>query len=145
MRRPGRVTALAVLCVALAATWGCGSGNAPSPSSSTGLRHLINLNGFALHAGQTYRVTFTVDAPQLRILAFVRGGGPAPGDDPELRCRLEKVGGSAATSVPLQEREHAGGRYWTYAAETTTPLTAGTYRITLSGDGRLQPFGVTQL
>ena len=146
MRRPLSVlVSTAMLLVLALSVTSCGSVKAQTSSASVPIRHLVSLNGFELRPGQTYRVTFAVDASTLRIIAFVRGKGPAPGADPGLRCQLDKVTATALTPVPLEARERTGETYWTYAAQTTSPLTAGIYRLTLTGDGRLQPFSAAQL
>ena len=81
----------------------------------------------------------------LRVIAYVRGRGPAPGADPSLTCQLEKVDGSRLVPVGLKAREHPAARYWIYAAQAAAPLAAGTYRLTMTGDGILRPFSAAQL
>ena len=141
-----RLVVAALIIAALSAIVGCGSPAPAAVSSPAALRHLVNVNGFTLDPGQTYRVTFDVDAPQLRILGMVRGREASSGADPVLSCRLDKVsGGSGRTPVTLRARFHPGGSTWIYVAETTAPLQPGSYQLVLSGDCRLLAFGAAQL
>ena len=136
------VTTLAAL---VAAGSGCGS-SAAQPSSSPGdLRQLFNLTGFDLRSGHPCRVSFAVDAPKLRIIGYIRGRGTAPGADPSLTCRLERVDGSHLVPVGLKAREHAAGAFSNLRRRGRGPLPPGTYRLTLTGDGTLRPFGAEQL
>ena len=117
------VTTLAAL---VAAGSGCGSSAAQPSSSPGGLRQLFNLTGFDLRSGHPCRVSFASrSAPKLRIIGYIRGRGPAPGADPALTCRLERVDGSHLVPVGLKAREHAAGEFWIYAAEATGPLPPG--------------------
>jgi len=134
----------ALLGVALFATVGCGSDKAEASSSSASPRQLFTLDGFELRPGHPYRVSFDVDAPSLRIHAYVRGGGSGPAADPSLDCQLEILSGSRLVSVPLKAHARADGRNWLYAARTTGTLKAGSYRLTLTGNGSLHPFSVWQ-
>jgi len=135
---------LAALAALVVGSSGCGSSDAQASASPVS-RQLFSLVGFDLRPGHSYRVSFVVDAPTLRIVAYVRGRGSVPGADPRLKCRLEKVDGSSLVPVGLKASERAGGQFWIYAAQATAPLTAGTYRLTLSGDGIVRPFSAAQL
>jgi hypothetical protein len=135
----------AALAALTAVGSGCGSSGAQASASPGASRQLFSLVGFDLRSGHPCRVSFTVDAPTLRIVAYVRGRGPAPGADPVLTCRLEKVDGSRLVPVGLKAHEQASGQYWIYAAQATGPLAVGTYRLTMTGDGIVRPFSAAQL
>jgi hypothetical protein len=145
MRRIACTLLVVVALAALAgAGSGCASGAAQAGASPATTRHLFTLIGFDLRAGHPYRVSFTVDAPKLRIIASVAGRGPAPGADPALAMQLERVDGSRLETVGLKAGGHAASRYWLYTAEATG-LSPGLYRLTLTGDGTLRSFGAAQL
>jgi hypothetical protein len=146
MRRLVRALILAAALAVLAmGASGCGSSGSKAASRPEKPRHLFSLVGFDLKPGHPSRVSFALDGSTLLIVAYVRGRGPAPGVDPEPTCRLERVDGSRLVPVELDEDEQVGARYWIYTAQATSPLTAGTYRLTLTGDGVLHPFSATQL
>jgi len=146
MRRlVGALAAGSLLLTLLVVATGCGS-SAAKPSPSPGApRQLVSLNGFVLRAGQSYRVTFSVDAPKLHLVADVKGLGPGAGANPSLHCLLSRVGASGVTPVPLAMGGHALQTFWVYVGRSDAPLTPGTYRLTLTGEGRLQPLFVGQL
>ena len=134
-----------LLVILLVVATACGSSAAQPSPSPRAPRQLVSLNGFVLGAGQSYRVTFAVDAPTLRLVAYVKGPGPGAGRNPSLHCLLSRVGASGVTPVPMAVGGHAGKAYWLYAGQSDAPLQPGTYRLTITGDGRLQPLFVGQL
>lgn len=143
---------MALSCMLATVAAGCGGDHATSSRTTTSARLVVLFKGVTLSPSgdAPCEVTFPVSAAKLRMLAEVRGNAPPHGTAPSLDCVLYKLPGASSQGPEAAVLMGAGGHavkgaLWVYHIQTLTQLTPGTYRLSLSGWGRVTYFAVAQL
>ena len=143
---------MALSCTLVTVAVGCGGDHAKSSRTTTSAELVVLFKGVTLSplGDAPYEVTFPVSAAKLRMLAEVRGNTPPHGIAPSLHCVLYKLPGESSHGPEVPVLTGAGGHrakgaLWVFHIQTLTQLTPGTYRLSLSGWGRVTYFAVAQL
>ena len=147
-RARGRSALASVLSILVSALFLAGCGGTSSAASGGPARQLAALRDFQLVPGRTATLTFGVERSELKLIAELDGSGDGVPRD-SLRISLERLpaadGASGEPSrVAFSVNAHPATSHTLYTGHTTAALAPGTYRLSVTGSGRLLFLGMAE-